>query len=397
MPGLFRKQSILFLLTTVSLLIIHFSVPDFSSIESSADFAMDGKLQAEKMMPGELEFMPASGPTLIGQGLGKTGKVEWQALCNVAYLSGCVGYAGPIILLVGIDSENQVTGVRILDHKETPSFVKGIEEPWFLDQFIGKQRKDSLEPYVDLDGITDATITVKAICQGVRTLLEHADGNSPKPSLNQKSFVSSSTIFLILAFLLFFLRRKISGNLSAFLVLLGMGVFSKQFISLVQIPIVIRFLKAGILPWSILMIWLAGAICVILRPRGYCMHLCPMGRLQDLLSQVKSLFKSKDSDPNLPSSEVELFVIGRVLLWGFLLFSLFLPKLSGDRFEVFSALFQGNQGVFGWVLVASSIVGSSFMFRFYCRVFCPLNSLFIDLETVLKRNTVGEGKKEPNE
>ena len=50
-----------------------------------------------------------------------------------------VGYSGPIRLLVGIDAQGIVTGVRVLDHQETPGLGDRIlTDPGFLwNSFMG--------------------------------------------------------------------------------------------------------------------------------------------------------------------------------------------------------------------------------------------------------------------
>ncbi|WP_303522530.1 RnfABCDGE type electron transport complex subunit G, partial [Staphylococcus pasteuri_A] len=45
------------------------------------------------------------------------------------------GYAGPINLLVGVNAELSITGVRVLNHSETPGLGDKIElakNPWIL-------------------------------------------------------------------------------------------------------------------------------------------------------------------------------------------------------------------------------------------------------------------------
>lgn len=89
------------------------------------------------------------------------------------YLVAPVGYAGPIEMLVGIEDKGQVAGVKIIKISETPGLGLNATNPKFLDQFKDKTAKDPLEPKKDIDALTGATITSKAVCEGVkRTLAE---------------------------------------------------------------------------------------------------------------------------------------------------------------------------------------------------------------------------------
>ena len=85
------------------------------------------------------------------------------------------GYAGPINMLVGVDKA-KVVGVKILNHRETPGLGNKIVKPEFLRQFAGKTLTDPIEPKKDIDAITGATISSRAVSKGVREAL---DNNKP--------------------------------------------------------------------------------------------------------------------------------------------------------------------------------------------------------------------------
>ncbi|MFH1645856.1 MAG: RnfABCDGE type electron transport complex subunit G [Candidatus Omnitrophota bacterium] len=83
------------------------------------------------------------------------------------------GYAGDITMLVGIDKSGIITGLAVLTNNETPGLgakcneIKyGEKDPWFLRQLKGKN--GSIIELKDVEAITGATITSKAIVDGVR-------------------------------------------------------------------------------------------------------------------------------------------------------------------------------------------------------------------------------------
>ena len=45
------------------------------------------------------------------------------------------GYNGPIEMLVGLDKDCEIKGLKILRHSETPEYVTEMLEPRFLNQF----------------------------------------------------------------------------------------------------------------------------------------------------------------------------------------------------------------------------------------------------------------------
>ncbi|MCM8817980.1 MAG: RnfABCDGE type electron transport complex subunit G [Candidatus Omnitrophica bacterium] len=87
-----------------------------------------------------------------------------------------LGYGGYIYLKVGIDKENKIKKVKIKEHNETPGLGAKITQDSFLNQFIGKT-KENIYLKKDksngrIDAITGATVSSRAIVDGIRKLLE---------------------------------------------------------------------------------------------------------------------------------------------------------------------------------------------------------------------------------
>ncbi|MCS7241984.1 MAG: RnfABCDGE type electron transport complex subunit G [Candidatus Caldatribacterium sp.] len=85
------------------------------------------------------------------------------------------GYGGPIILLIGVDTEKGVlTGIRVLEHQETPGLGSNVAEEAFLSQFRGKSLTDPFTIGEDVQTISGATISSRAViraCVKVAELL----------------------------------------------------------------------------------------------------------------------------------------------------------------------------------------------------------------------------------
>lgn len=84
------------------------------------------------------------------------------------------GYGGEMKVLVGVNLDGTVKGVRILSHNETRGIGSKIQEQGFLSQFEGK-RLDQLyfSPEGEIEAITGATISSRAVLTAVREALEH--------------------------------------------------------------------------------------------------------------------------------------------------------------------------------------------------------------------------------
>lgn len=96
-----------------------------------------------------------------------------------------LGYSGPIRMLVGMDTDGKITDFSILSHKETPGLGAKAKEPFFQKQFKGldvehlKLKKDF--PDGTIDALTAATITSRAVTDGLKEGLEKISGIISKP------------------------------------------------------------------------------------------------------------------------------------------------------------------------------------------------------------------------
>ena len=91
------------------------------------------------------------------------------------------GYSGPIRLLVGIGRDGRLTGVEVLEHRETPGLGDRIEREksgWLL-RFTGRSLEDPpasrwrvRRDGGDFDQFTGATITPRAVVKAVGQALE---------------------------------------------------------------------------------------------------------------------------------------------------------------------------------------------------------------------------------
>lgn len=78
-----------------------------------------------------------------------------------------LGFGGGVNMMVGIDANGAVIGVRIVSHSETPGLGSRIEADSFISQFTG-----SVGSVKNFDAISGSTISSKAVYSGVNTALE---------------------------------------------------------------------------------------------------------------------------------------------------------------------------------------------------------------------------------
>ena len=143
----------------------------------------DGSVSESRLVIEPPHDLPGRGPAIVYRVYSDSDPVA--ALFVVTARDG---YSGPIRILVGIEAGGRVTGIRILEHRETPGLGDKIElarSDW-VRQFEGRALGD---PAVtrwairaddgDFDQLTGASVTPRAVIKAVRdTLLyfaEHRD------------------------------------------------------------------------------------------------------------------------------------------------------------------------------------------------------------------------------
>ena len=139
------------------------------------------KLNAEKtqeaielVLPGGGEMLDASAYT------DATGLVSKVYASDTGYAIEVTpgGFDNTITMMVGVDKGGNVLGISIVSHTETAGLgaVAAAGTPAgiaFRDQFVGQSGSVSVtKDGGEMDAITGATITSRAICEGVNAALE---------------------------------------------------------------------------------------------------------------------------------------------------------------------------------------------------------------------------------
>lgn len=81
------------------------------------------------------------------------------------------GFGGPMTMVVGVDLNGSVTGIAILDHKETLEMGANALEQDYLSRFIGRSGTITTNGKNRIDVVTGATATSKSVTEGVNRAL----------------------------------------------------------------------------------------------------------------------------------------------------------------------------------------------------------------------------------
>jgi electron transport complex protein RnfG len=96
--------------------------------------------------------------------------------------ASALGFADRILLLVGVDAAcERITGMRVIDQKETPGLGNLIVMPAFTSQFSGKSTETALEVVKtaptsanQVRSVTGATISSVTVADAVNQALQQA-------------------------------------------------------------------------------------------------------------------------------------------------------------------------------------------------------------------------------
>ena len=87
------------------------------------------------------------------------------------------GFAGEIVLMVGVNADGTVAGISVVSHAETPGLgaVAAAKTPageGFRESFLGLRGEVTVS---DIDAISGATITSRAVAEGVSAALAYLE------------------------------------------------------------------------------------------------------------------------------------------------------------------------------------------------------------------------------
>ncbi len=308
------------------------------------------------------------------------------------------GYAGEITLVAGVDSSGRLSGVRLMDHSETPSYMRDVVSSGFLEKLAGRKLGADL---AGVDAVTGATITCEAIREDIQqggALLAaevfdmKVEGVTPPPGFIQ-SLAGPRSIAMIVAMGLavaaFSYRRFRAGRAislaAGFLVL---GIYSNLPLSTAHFTnmALMKFPSPSNAPLILLLgfVFLTG---LLFRSRVYCDYLCPFAAVQEAAHAVSG---------RKGSISEKVWRAGTSLRYGLLFAIVLLAAIGGfhaaGAMEPYVFLFNPGSAVLPWIYVAAAVTAAFFVRRFWCRVFCPCG---VCVELVASLRGAGAGNRRP--
>lgn len=292
------------------------------------------------------------------------------ALNSSPHSNNFIGYAGKVPFIIGIDNDNKIVGIVLLENYETYGYIRRIAKKGFFEQWNGLSFSEAVNHQVDVIG--GATLTTRAVIMGMQKRLaiyaeEEIKGR--KTDWLAIAKYASAFLLILLSLFSFFNQKKFNRyrNLLLIASILVLGFWQGSFLSI-----------QGFYNWIVLGIKLPAqlvlaSICLlsILLPlftnkSYYCQHLCPYGAAQELCGKI---VKKKPRIPKVVSKSLRY---GKeILLMSIIALLIFEVKFDLTETEPFSA-FQYKMAS-NWVisLAVFFLLISIFIPKAWCNYFCP--------------------------
>jgi hypothetical protein len=294
------------------------------------------------------------------------------------------GYGGPIEMLVGLDPEGEITGVKIVVQRETPGFFKLIIEKNFFKQYAGKSYRDGLQLGKDLDAVSGATVSTEGIASSaraaIRLIAKQGLNASMPPEQRPIQFGVPEITLLGLYAAGYFGHKYRSGAWKRRIrwgtLLTGMIVLGFIYTAPLTIAQIVALLSGYWPDWHNNLYWylLIGGILFVTTvdaKNPYCSWFCPFGAYQECLAQITNV------KPYRSKGWPEFFTwLQRGLAFAAVLIGLAMRRPGVAGYEPFATLFDFRGNVVEVVFLLVISLASLMMYRPFCNYLCPLDPVY---------------------
>lgn len=304
--------------------------------------------------------------------------VEENLLGYVA-IGEATGYGGPMLVAAGLSPEGEIIGAAIASHMETPSWINRVLGDGYIDRLLGKPYTDAFTLGEDVDGITSATYTSRAIADAMlkgshiaATYVGLPIEEQAKPEI----VFGAPEIILLLLFATGIYGRRPGTKHRKYIRWASMlvGLVALGFVYNSPLTIVyINKLLMGFWPqWQTHLYWyilIAGILFVfsVDNKNPYCSWFCPFGAAQECMGAVGGA-KARSAG----RYRGFLKWLQRGLAWAAIFLALIYRNPGISSFEVFGTLFKFIGSGYQFAILGIILVASLFIYRPWCNYLCPL-------------------------
>lgn len=306
------------------------------------------------------------------------------------------GFGGPVPVLTAVDREGRILAVRVLERRETPSYLARVDAPEVLGAFVGRSYAEEVT-LAGVDAVSSATVTAAAVESAVRAGaravaveaigLERPDEAArARVAFGWRDMVAVAWVFAVAAVVW---RPKGQGWRLAALAgsVVVLGLVTGRYVSVADFA---RALAGAWPAWPMFAAWYVFFFSILavtfLRGQIYCRLMCPFGALCAIAARTPV--------PKVHPSGRTLRWLGRVR-WAVLAATAAAFAFTGGAavfaYEPYAPLFQMPLWVAAGAaapvaLAVVALAASAFVPRLWCRFLCPAGAA---LEIVARASPFG--------
>ena len=306
------------------------------------------------------------------------------------------GYGGELRVAVAVSTEGTILNLIVIDHKETFSFFRRVLRSRLIDGLQGKSYADPFLIGQDVDSITGATYSARALAEAVKDAtrqvatkalnLPAIEEPSPKVQFGTPEIVLLALfLFGLVARQKRFKPKKAARWIS---MLAGIGFLGFLLNKPFTLALINKILLGYWPKWQLELYWyilLGGIVFITLinNRNPYCDWFCPFGATQECLGIIGGA-------KNWISIRIQLYLrwLQRLIALSAILMALILRNPSVSSYEVFGAFFRLIGTNFLFILLAVVLIVSLFIRRPWCSYLCPLRPV-TDFIKLLRNLTFG--------
>ena len=303
------------------------------------------------------------------------------------------GYGGHVPVAVTLSLKGEVMKVELLaGHEETPALYTTVAGSDLLRRLTGKKVSDPIVVGEDVDAVSGATSTSKAVVDAVRLTARRAaeevlplygggeagagaTGTEVLASEQRRRLYLAGVLAVLLATGAFADLRgvrwlRVGVPAVSFLVL---GVWLRTFLSVRHVLDVVMLSFPSFRTHAAWYILIAGALgSSLLAGRVYCAYVCPFGAATELMGRLTRapLKVGARLDRRLRYVKYAVLVVLAVVYAATRNGRLLAVEPFGDAFS--PGALGGESGAalrIGWL--AFLLIASGLVMRFFCRYLCP--------------------------
>lgn len=294
-----------------------------------------------------------------------------------AVVAQAAGYQSDITMMTGVDLSGRIVDTVIVSEQETPSFFRRItDSERFFEQFKGKTIVEGFSVEKNVDAVSKATISSRAITNAINLGANYVGKNllnlNMPPIPVKVSFGMKEVSIILLMALAIYATYKHKAKIRIFASLFAVFVLGLWYNSFVTYGAIGAIVSGSVpnppenLSWYVLV---GGAFVLILftGKNLFCYWVCPFGAMQEILAKIGG----SGYKPSLQIQKYAKYLPG-FFAWLALLLALVTGKPTAAAYEPFGTFFSRVGSMIQWALVPVVMLTSLFVFRFWCKYFCPV-------------------------